>query len=144
MTERVLNSYEFGRALSRITKRWKILTEQSISNLGLSIGEFGVLVALSESGPQLLVDLARNQSITQAAITGIMDKLEELGLAEREPSKSDKRKVTASITARGQEQVDEGRKLYKSFVERATRHLTLRDMNAVLKTFDKMLNAANA
>ena len=137
-----MNSYEFARALSRRIKQWRMVTEHSISELGLSLGEFGVLVSLSEYGPQLMVDLARNQAITQAAITGIIDKLEELGLAKREPSKTDKRKVRASITEKGEEQVNAGMRLYKQFVEKATRRTSLRDMNFVLKLLDRMLDAA--
>ena len=109
----------------------------------MSIGEFGILVTLSESGAQLMGDLAKNQSITQAAVTGIVDKLQELGLAQREPSKTDKRKVRAAITEKGDERVDAGIRLYKTFVEKATRRLSLRDMNSVLKVLDEMLNAAD-
>jgi len=98
LTNHVLNSYEFARALSRRVKHWRALTENSLSELGLSLGEFGALVSLSESGPQLMTNLANSQGITQAAVTGIIDKLEELGLAKREQSKTDKRKVRASIT----------------------------------------------
>ena len=143
MTQRVLNSYEFARALSRRIKKWRMLTENSISELGLSLGEFGVLVNLSESGPQLMIDLAKNQTITQAAITGIIDKLEELGLTQREPSKTDKRKVRASITGNGEEKVSVGIRYYKQFVEKATRRISLRDMNFVLKVLDGMLDAAS-
>ena len=143
MTQRVLNSYEFARALSRRIKKWRMLTENSISALGLSLGELGVLVNLSESGPQLMIDLAKNQTITQAAITGIIDKLEELGLTQREPSKTDKRKVRASITGNGEEKVSVGIRYYKQFVEKATRRISLRDMNFVLKVLDGMLDAAS-
>ena len=144
MTQRVLSSYEFARTLSRKFKAWRILAENSISELGLSLGEFGVLVTLSESGPHLMVDLAKSQAITQAAITRIVDKLEELELARREPSKTDKRKVRASITEKGEEQVSAGIRLYKKFVEKATRRMSLRDMNFVLSFLDGMLDAAES
>ena len=142
MTEHVLTSYEFARALSRRVKRWRALTEDTLSELGLSLGEFGVLVSLSESGPQLMTNLAKGQGITQAAITGIIDKLEGLGLAKREPSKTDKRKVRASITRRGEEQVSEGIRLYKKFVDKATKGVSIRDMNFILRLLDGMLEAA--
>ena len=144
MTQRVLSSYEFARTLSRKFKAWRILAENSISELGLSLGEFGVLVTLSESGPHLMVDVAKSQAITQAAITRIVDKLEELELARREPSKTDKRKVRASITEKGEEQVSAGIRLYKKFVEKATRRMSLRDMNFVLSFLDGMLDAAES
>ena len=119
-----------------------MLTEKNISELGLSLGEFGVLVNLSEAGPQLMVDLAINQAITQAAITGIMDRLEELGLARREQSKTDKRKIRASITEKGETEVKIGMKLFRQFAENATRRVSLHDMNVVLKVLDEMLHAA--
>jgi DNA-binding MarR family transcriptional regulator len=128
--------------LSRRVKRWRALTEDTLSELGLSLGEFGVLVSLSESGPQLMTNLAKGQGITQAAITGIIDKLEGLGLAKREPSKTDKRKVRASITRRGEEQVSEGIRLYKKFVDKATKGVSIRDMNFILRLLDGMLEAA--
>ena len=143
MTQRVLNSYDFARALSKRVKKWRMLTEKITFELGLSLGEFGVLVNLLEAGPQLMVDLANNQAFTQAAITGIVDHLEELGLARREPSKFDKRKIRASITEKGEEKVKVGMKLYRQFVERATRRVSLHDMNLVLKVLDEMLAAAN-
>jgi len=143
LTQLIPNSYEFARALSRKMKTWRILTENCISSVGLSLGEFGVLVTLSESGPQLMVDLAKKQAITQAAVTGIIDKLEELELVEREPSKTDKRKVRASITAKGEEQVIAGMKLYRKFVAKATRQISPRDMNLILKILDGMLEAAS-
>jgi len=144
VTQRVLSSYEFARTLSRKFKAWRILAENSISELGLSLGEFGVLVTLSESGPHLMVDVAKSQAITQAAITRIVDKLEELELARREPSKTDKRKVRASITEKGEEQVSAGIRLYKKFVEKATRRMSLRDMNFVLSILEGMLDAAES
>jgi len=139
----VVNSYEFARTLSRKIKAWRVLVENSISELGLSLGEFGVLVTLSESGPHLMVDLAKSQAITQAAITSIVDKLEESELARREPSKTDKRKVRVSITQKGEQQVSTGLRLYKKFVEKATRRMSLRDMNFVLSFLDGMLDAAS-
>ena len=89
-----------------------------------------------------MTNLANRQGITQAAVTGIIDKLEGLGLAKREPSKTDKRKVRASITRKGEEKVSEGTRLYKRFVERATRRISVHDMNLVLKVLDGMLEAA--
>ena len=142
MTQRILNSYEFARAFSKKIKAWRILTENCISSVGLSLGELGVLVTLSESGPQLMVDLAKKQAITQAAVTGIIDKLEELELVEREPSKTDKRKVRASITAKGEQQVIAGMKLYRKFAEKATQQISAHDMSLILKLLDGMLEAA--
>jgi len=87
-----------------------------------------------------MVDLAKNQAITQAAITSIVDRLEELGLAQRERSETDRRIVKVSITKKGEEEVKRGIRLYKRFVEKATRHLSAHEMSDVLKFLDVMID----
>ena len=70
-TEVLANAYEFGCALSDRIRRWRRLTDKMISPLGLTLGEFRVLRVLSESGPTPMVDLAKEQMITQAAMTSM-------------------------------------------------------------------------
>jgi len=89
-----------------------------------------------------MVDLAKNQALTQAAITGIVDSLESLGLAQREPSKTDRRKVRVAITEKGEDKVRRGIRLYKRFIEKATRHMGAREMNTVLELLDLMIATA--
>ena len=141
MTEVLVDAYEFGCALSDRIRRWRRLTDESISQLGLTLGEFRVLRVLSESGPTSMVDLAREQMITQAAMTSIVDDLEELKLVERMRNEADRRIIRVEITTRGLEEVKKGSRLYKKFIEKATQDLTPNEKRDLLATLDHMLEA---
>jgi DNA-binding MarR family transcriptional regulator len=137
------DAYEFGRDLANRIKRWKNLSEKSIARLGIPLGEFRVLMSLSEYGSRPMAELAKDQVITQAAITGIVDNLEQLGLAVRERSETDRRVVKVSITKKGEEEVKKGQRLYRTFIEKSTSRISAAELHALLKTLDRMLSAAD-
>ena len=132
----------FGRALSDKIRKWRKLIEKDVSPPGLTLAEFRVLVVLSESGPSPMVDLAKEQMITQAAMTSIVDHLENDGLVKRVRSNTDRRIVNVDITRKGREVLTKGTKLYNNFIENATRNLTNEEIQNLLTTFDKLLDAA--
>jgi DNA-binding MarR family transcriptional regulator len=144
MNQKALEHCDFGMALSDRIRRWRKLTDKSISPLGLTLGEFRVLRVLSESGPTPMVDLAREQMITQAAMTSIVDHLEELKLIERMRNETDRRVIRVGITSRGEEEVKKGLKLYKKFIEKATQNLTSNEIRNLLASLDHMLESAES
>jgi len=89
-----------------------------------------------------MVELAKDQMVTQAAITGIVDNLEKLGLAARERSETDRRVVRVSITKKGEDEVRKGQRLYQKFIEKSTSQISASELNDMLKTLDRMLRAA--
>jgi len=140
----LVDAYEFGCALSDRIRRWRRLADKSISPLGLTLGEFRVLRVLSDSGPTPMADLAKEQTITPAAMTSIVDHLEELKLIERMRNETDRRVIKVGITTRGQEEVKKGSRLYRKFIEKATRNLTPNEKHELLTTLDHMLEAAES
>ena len=139
MTQKVLDHCEFGMALSDRMRRWRKLSEKCTAPLGLTLGEFRVLRVLSESGPSPMIDLAKEQMITGAAMTSIVDHLEQVGLVERVRSDSDRRVVSVAISRKGQDTVKQGLALYKKLIEKATRHVTEQERRNLLAIFDKMI-----
>ena len=144
MAEVLVDAYEFGCALTDKIRRWRRLADKSISPLGLTLGEFRVLRVLSESGPTPMVDLAKEQTITQAAMTSIVDHLQELKFIERMKNEADRRVVKVGITNGGQEEVKKGLRLYRKFIEKSTRNLTPNERRGLLATLDHMLEAAES
>jgi len=142
MSQLLIDPYEFGLALSDRIRRWRMLTERCISPLELTLGEFRVLKVLSGSGPSPMVDLAREQMITQAAMTSIVDHLEESGFVQRVRSESDRRVVRVAIARKGEEEVKKGMRLYKKFIEKATGGVTPNETRSLLAILDRMLEAA--
>lgn len=61
------------------------------------------LAALERSGPCRLTFLAVQAGVTQPAMTQLISRLEEAGLARREPDPADRRVVLVRITADGRE-----------------------------------------
>jgi DNA-binding MarR family transcriptional regulator len=91
-----------------------------------------------------MVDLAKEQTITQAAMTGIVDHLEGLKLLERTRNEIDRRVIRVGITTRGQEEVKKGLRLYRKFIEKATRNMTPNEKRDLLTTLDHMLESAES
>jgi DNA-binding MarR family transcriptional regulator len=134
----------FGRALSDRIRKWRKLVEKDVSPQGLTLAEFRVLVVLSESGPTSMVDLAKEQMITQAAMTSIIDHLENSEMVERDRSKTDRRVVNVTITRKGGDVLKKGMRLYTQFMKKATRNLTDEEIRTILTLFDKLLMAAQS
>jgi DNA-binding MarR family transcriptional regulator len=91
-----------------------------------------------------MVDLAREQMITQAAMTSIVDHLRELGFVECVRNEADRRTVRVAITRQGEEQVKKGMRIYKKFIEKATSGLTSNEVSNFLRMLDRMLEAAQS
>jgi DNA-binding MarR family transcriptional regulator len=67
--------------------------------LGLRPSAFGALRALDR--PRTMSEMARELRCDNSNITGIVDGLEERGLAQRRPSQSDRRVKLIALTAEG-------------------------------------------
>jgi DNA-binding MarR family transcriptional regulator len=68
---------------------------------GLSMTAAVTLAGLERLGPQRLTDLAAREGVTQPAMTQLITRLEEAGLARREASPADGRVVLVGITDEG-------------------------------------------
>jgi MarR family 2-MHQ and catechol resistance regulon transcriptional repressor len=139
MTQKVLNHCDFGMALSDRIRRWRQLSEKCTTPLGLTLAEFRALRVLSESGPSPMIDLAKEQIITGAAMTSIVDHLEKLSLIERVRSDSDRRVVSVAISRKGQDAVKQGLALYRKLIEKATHDVTEQERRNLLAILDKMI-----
>jgi len=68
---------------------------------GLSLTAAATLATLERSGPRRLTALAAREGVTQPAMTQLVARLQDGGLAERVPDPADGRVVQVSITAEG-------------------------------------------
>ena len=69
---------------------------------GLSLTAAATLATLERSGPRRLTALAAREGVTQPAMTQLVARLQEAGLAERVADPADGRVVQVRITAEGQ------------------------------------------
>jgi DNA-binding MarR family transcriptional regulator len=81
---------EVGREIGART----ILFHQAVANLvGVSVTDMKCLDYVDRGGDVTAGDLARLTGLTTGAITAAIDRLEKVGLARRERSETDRRKV---------------------------------------------------
>jgi DNA-binding MarR family transcriptional regulator len=79
-------------------RRWAILSE-----LGLSMQQSMALTTLRPGEPLPMSALAEAMHCDNSNVTGIVDRLEVAGLAERRPGERDRRVKTIVLTPRGEE-----------------------------------------
>ncbi|HEY6412280.1 MAG TPA: MarR family transcriptional regulator [Edaphobacter sp.] len=83
-----------GSQIGRELGARSILFHQAIANLaGVSVTDLKCLDYVDRVGDVTAGDLARSTGLTTGAITAAIDRLEKAGLARRERSETDRRKV---------------------------------------------------
>lgn len=77
---------------------------RSIEDSNLTLPQFELLVELSRAGEngRPFVALSRELLVTSGNLTGVVDRLEALGLVRRHRDTRDRRVVRVALTARGQ------------------------------------------
>lgn len=89
------------RALRRITRSIDLHSRQLATSYGLTGPQLICLRTLGQLGEITPGRLAREVSLSQATITGIVDRLVARQLVNRERSSVDRRQVTVSLTEAG-------------------------------------------
>jgi DNA-binding MarR family transcriptional regulator len=69
----------------------------------LSLIHLHVLMLLADEGPQPMRALADTLDVSQASVTGIVDRMEQRGLVERQRDESDRRVIRVGLSEGGQQ-----------------------------------------
>jgi DNA-binding MarR family transcriptional regulator len=81
----------------------------------VSLTEIGVLRTL-RAGPRRITELAADERVTQPAITLLVNRLQERGWVQRVADPSDRRAVLVSLTAAGEETLEQLRAEYRALL----------------------------
>ncbi len=103
--------------------------------------QWTVLSALAdESTPVTLVTLSRRLMVTKQNMTGMIARLEQLGLAERNDDPNDLRSARVQLTRRGRAVVEKIQPAYEQWLASlASSEVTERDLQAVTRTIDRLI-----
>lgn len=96
--------------ISRLSRLVDRRLGENFARHGIENWMYDVLATLRRTGPPFELaagDLVRQTMVTTGAITNRIDRLEERGLVERQPSAGDRRKVIVRLTPAGLQLVDE-------------------------------------
>ncbi|GAB2555862.1 MarR family 2-MHQ and catechol resistance regulon transcriptional repressor [Gracilibacillus alcaliphilus] len=89
-----------------LSKAYRSVADQvakDISSYGLNTTDFGVLELLYHQGDHTLQKIGEKILLASGSITYVVDKLEKKGLIKRTPCPTDRRITYASITAEGEQ-----------------------------------------
>ena len=120
-----------------LTKRMAPLFEKA----KITPQQWSVLSVLGEHDTGVsLVGLSRRLSVTKQNMTGMIARLEQLGLAERQDDPNDLRSSRVMLTRRGRTLVDKVRPSYQEWVRGlAEEDVTTRDLEALGRTVEKLI-----
>ncbi len=116
--ERKVHSYteiwrDIGKAYKIMYKGMDTLFQQNGSN----VLEYRILRVLSEEGQKTMATLAEMNFVTQAWITGLVDKLEDKEHVKRIRSNKDRRVIYVEITKKGGSILEEMKKIHDDFLK---------------------------
>ncbi|MCR2804834.1 MarR family winged helix-turn-helix transcriptional regulator [Paenibacillus soyae] len=116
-----------------ILAEWNRVNEHG---LGMTHGK--MLIVLAEKGPQKASSLAEALFITGGGVTGIADRLIELGYVTRERSEQDRRSVLLQLTNEGQAMVKTMMDLREKVMLKLFRGMSSEDMCKAIELFGVM------
>lgn len=90
-------------SLRRIIRAVSLYSRQLLLRYDLTAPQLTCLRHLIRQGPRSAGELAAGISLSQATITGILDRLERKGLVERQRSREDRRRVLVALTPAGRD-----------------------------------------
>jgi len=88
---------ELSQAIEELVRFFRRLSPDT----GLSLTAAATLASLDRDGPARLTELATQQGVTQPAMTQLVTRLQDTGLAERRPDPDDGRVVRVHLTDTG-------------------------------------------
>lgn len=80
-------SFLVGKAAQQVTRRAREL----LAPFGVTPVQYAVLKVLADGGPQSGAEIGKRMVLDSASVTGVLDRLESLGLVERRPDPKDRR-----------------------------------------------------
>jgi len=102
--------------------------------------QWTVLAALAEEEAAVtLVTLARRLMVTKQNMTGMIARLEQLGLAERQEDPHDLRSSRVTLTRRGRTLVEKLRPAYDKWIEALGGEIGERDLQTLTRTVEKLI-----
>ncbi len=109
-------------------------------NAGVTPQQWTVLSTIDSAGGQTsLVAISRRLLVTKQNMTGMITRLEELGLVERYDDPSDLRSWRLQLTRRGRGLLEKVRPAYDLWRNELLREIPERDLPALQRSVDRLI-----
>jgi DNA-binding MarR family transcriptional regulator len=102
--------------------------------------QWAVLSILAESaGAMSLAGIARKMLVSKQNMTGMISRMEQLGLVERSDDPDDLRSARVQLTRRGKTLVDKLRPVYDEWQATLAAQVGEREVQALTRTVDRLI-----
>lgn len=108
----------------------------------VTLPQYRALVVLASRGPQRVLSLAEALNVTPSTATRMCDRLVRKGLARRRTARTDRREVRITLTAAGQQLVDEVTRRRRAEISQILARIPQSEQAAIIDLFDKLTAAA--
>jgi len=106
-------------ALRKIIQAIELNSKRLVKRVGLTGPQLVILQEVTRSGEVTAGEIARAVSLSQATVTGILERMEKRGLLARQRSDRDKRRIMVRITESGRQILEDAPPLMQeAFVEK--------------------------
>ena len=89
-------SFVVGKAAQQVTRRAREL----LAPFGVTPGQYAVLKVLAGAEALSGAEIGKRMQLDSASVTGVLDRMESQGLAERRPDPKDRRAQLVAATAK--------------------------------------------
>lgn len=111
---------------------------ESVGELGVTPGQFGVLELIASNPGLSQSALARALGVDRSTIVGVLDRLQEAGLVERRPSARDRRSHALHLSDRGVAQAARMRRAIAEHEARVLNGLDAEEKAALLELLGRI------
>jgi len=102
--------------------------------------QWAILALLADTGSAMtLAGVARKLIVSKQNMTGMIARLEQLGLAERHDDPNDMRSSRVQLTRRGRALVEKLRPLYEEWRRQLGHDVPERELAALTRTVDRLI-----
>lgn len=134
-------SHRILRFYVKISRQILYLFRERFAQKGLSLSQLLVLTVLNEEGPMTIHALAEYMGSASSTISGIVDRLEKLGLARRSRSGFDRRMTYVEVTEAFVQMWQEAARDLSSWTGRME-ELSQKEQEQILRSLDWLESAS--
>ena len=131
-------------ALRKIIQAIDINSKKLVKRVGLTGPQLVILQEISSLGEVTAGEIARAVSLSQATVTGVLDRMEKRGLLARQRCDHDKRRIMVRITESGKQVLKDAPPLMQeAFVERFS-SLQEWEQSMILSSIQRLVSIMDA
>ncbi|WP_297198915.1 MarR family winged helix-turn-helix transcriptional regulator [uncultured Flavonifractor sp.] len=127
----------------RVTQHMSQQFRSHFGRMDLTFPQAMVLTVLGEDGPVPISTLAERTGSANSTVSGIVDRLEKLGLAKRQRSETDRRVIYVSATEKYAALRDKAATDVRSYFSTLMEHMSEEDRALVASALQKLEEALN-